>query len=430
MGTARDSSSRAAALCRDCLTVIDAPAGPARCPHCNSPRVVSHPELLHLSIAHLDCDAFYAAVEKRDDPGLADKPLIIGGDGPRGVVSTACYIARMSGVHSAMPMFKAKKLCPNAVIMPPNMKKYAEVGGQVRKLMRDTTPLVEPLSLDEAFLDLSGTERLHRRSPAETLAGLAKRVEQDIAITVSIGLSYNKFLAKLCSDLDKPRGFSVLGRAEAPAFLAARPVSNIWGVGRALNKRLQADGINLIGQLQTMDERDLMARYGSMGQRLWAFSRGKDSRTVDPDAPAKSISAETTFDRDITDLKTLDAVLWRLSEKVSQRLKAQDKAGNTITLKLKAKDFKQRTRSQQLPTATQLADVIYRQGRLLLEKEIDGTAFRLLGIGASGLTDDDLADAPDLLDPTGTRKAHLERTMDTVRAKFGGGAIRKGRGLS
>ncbi len=377
----------------------------------------------------MDCDAFYATVEKRDDPSLNDVPLIIGGRGSRGVVSTACYIARMSGVHSAMPMFKARKLCPDAVIMPPDMKKYSAVGRQVRALMLETTPLVEPLSLDEAFLDLSGTEALHDRSPAETLAYLSKRIEDEIGITVSIGLSYCKFLAKLCSDLDKPRGFSVVGENEAIAFLSPRPVSDIWGVGKALNKVLAKDGIHRIGQFLDFEERELMARYGSMGRRLWRFARGEDKRRVNPLSRAKSISAETTFNRDIKDPDELFARLWPLCEKVAHRLKTANKAGKTIVLKLKTAGFNTRTRNQALADPTQLAEVLYRAAKPLLAKEADGTAFRLIGIGASNLVDGSDADPADIFNPRGGKMADIERAMDTVRDRFGDKAIQKGRGF-
>ncbi|OYX85330.1 MAG: DNA polymerase IV, partial [Azorhizobium sp. 35-67-5] len=276
-------------FCRDCL----ADAGPApRCQACGSPRLVRHPKIDSLSVAHVDCDAFYAAVEKRDDPSLADVPVIIGG-GVRGVVSTCCYIARISGVRSAMPMYKAKALCPNAVIVKPNMAKYAAVGRQVRALMQELTPLVEPLSIDEAFLDLTGTERLHRLSPARVLARFAARVESEIGITISVGLAANKFLAKTASDLDKPRGYSVLGLEEAPAFLAPRPVTFIWGVGPAFGAKLARDGFPLIGDLQRADEKDLARRYGAEGLRLWKLARGLDARIVTPDREAKSVSAET-----------------------------------------------------------------------------------------------------------------------------------------
>ena len=414
-------------FCRDCY----APAheGATRCPACHRPRLKFHPELHALSIAHLDCDAFYAAVEKRDDPALRDKPLIIGG-GKRGVVSTCCYIARIRGVRSAMPMFKALAACPEAVVLPPDMAKYAKVGREVRQLMQELTPLVEPLSIDEAFLDLSGTERLHHGSPALSMARLVNRIEREIGITVSVGLSHNKFLAKIASDLDKPRGFSVIGRAETIDFLAGKPVSLIWGVGKAFETKLARDGITRISQLQRMEENDLMARYGSMGSRLWRLARGLDVRTVEPSQGAKSISAETTFTEDISDAAALDRALWPLCEKVARRAKAAGLSGATVVLKLKTADFRTRTRNQTLHDPTQLADVIYRTAAPLLAKEATGTRFRLLGIGIAQLAPADLADPPDMLDPAATRRARAERAMDRLRAKFGDKSIGKGRGLS
>ncbi len=414
------------AFCRDCLARCE-PAM-SRCPQCNSPRVLKHPELDDLSIAHMDCDAFYAAIEKRDNPELADKPLIIGG-GRRGVVSTACYIARTYGVGSAMPMFKALRACPNAVVMKPDMEKYAAVGKQIRNMMRDLTPMVEPLSLDEAFLDLTGTERLHHKTPAMAMANLALVIEREIGITVSVGLSYNKFLAKMSSDFDKPRGFSVIGQKEAVAFLAEQPVSRIWGVGKSFGKSLARHGITKIGQLQKKDEKWLVERFGAMGLRLYHLSRGEDRRTVKNRQGAKSISSETTFNTDIADGATLSSMLWRLSEKVSRRAKSSGYAGKTVVLKLKTADFKIRTRSKTLSDPTQLADVIYRIADELLQKEIDGTQYRLLGVGISSLTAGDVADQPNLLDPAAERRAKAERAMDSLKEKFGTEAIKLGRAI-
>ena len=316
-------------FCRDCL--IEQKAEARRCRTCGSPRLLRHKELYDLTLAHIDCDAFYATIEKRDNPELIDKPVIIGG-GKRGVVSTACYIARISGVRSAMPMFKALELCPDAVVIPPNMEKYVTVGRQVRAMMEDLTPLVQPLSIDEAFLELAGTQRLHHDPPARILARFAKRVENEIGISISVGLSYCKFLAKVASDLQKPRGFSVIGREEALEFLAPRPVTTIWGVGRAFNASLEADGIRTIGQLQTMEESDLMRRYGSMGQRLYRLARGMDEREVHPNEAAKSVSAETTFFDDIGRHEDLVPILRGLSEKVSTRLKKHGIASLWICL--------------------------------------------------------------------------------------------------
>ena len=417
-----------AALCRDCASPLAADQS-RRCPACGSPRLIAHRELDQLAIAHIDCDAFYASVEKRDDPGLRDKPVIVGG-GRRGVVSAACYVARIYGVRSAMPMFKALKLCPQAVVIHPNMRKYQAVGREVRRLMLESTPLVEPLSIDEAFLDLSGTERLHHGSPARTLVRLARRIEAEIGVTVSIGLSYNKFLAKVASDLDKPRGFSVIGRAEARDFLARRPVGLIWGVGKALQQGLEQDGIRMIGQLTELEERDLVARYGAIGRRLARFARGEDERVVEPASPAKSISAETTFDQDLASPAALQGELWPLCETVAARLKRAGLASRTVTLKLKGADFRGLTHSRTLSAPTQLAEVLFRAALPLLQAEARGRLYRLIGIGASGLGPAADADPPDLLDPEAGRQAKVERAIDAVRAKLGGDAIVKGRAFT
>ncbi|WP_420409068.1 DNA polymerase IV [Hoeflea sp.] len=412
-----------AGFCRDCL----APARPGgrRCHACGSPRVVRHGELDTLTLAHVDCDAFYAAVEKRDNPELADKPVIIGG-GKRGVVSTCCYIARIHGVRSAMPMFKALDACPDAIVISPDMEKYARVGRQVRQMMEELTPLVQPISIDEAFLDLSGTERLHKDTAARTLARFASRVETEIGITVSVGLSYCKFLAKVASDLDKPRGFSVIGKAEALDFLEPRPVTLIWGVGKAFAATLERDGIRTIGQLQKMEQEALMRRYGVMGKRLYHLARGEDDRTVHPNEGAKSVSAETTFNEDLSRAEDLVPVLRRLSEKVSARLKASDVAGHTVVLKLKTADFKSRTRNFKLEDPTVLADRIFRTGMHLLDKELGTDRFRLLGIGVSELTDAARADPPDLVDPAAARRAVAESAIDKVRQKFGKDIVETG----
>jgi len=415
-------------LCRKCLAESAEPPVDGRCPRCGSRRVVSHMELDQLSIAHIDCDAFYANIEKRDRPELRDKPVIVGG-GRRGVVSAACYVARIYGVRSAMPMFKALEACPDAVVIPPDMAKYRAVGHRIREMMRAVTPLVEPLSIDEAFLDLTGTEALHGGPPARTLAVLARRIETELALTASIGLSYNKFLAKIASDLDKPRGFAVIGRAEALDFLAERPVSIIWGVGKALERRLARDGIHKVGDLRRVDEARLLARYGTVGRRLYRFAQGEDGRRVDPDAPTKSISAETTFERDLSALDPLLAQLWPLCETVARRLKRTGLAGRGVTLKLKTADFQLLTRSRRLGDPSCLAEIVYRAAAALLEQEADGRRFRLIGVGAHDLVDAALADPPDLLDPARLRQSQVERAIDLVRAKLGHRAIRRGRTL-
>ncbi len=420
MSTPAPDLSRPTCFCRDCLSDLDIAA--RRCSECGSPRLVRHHALASLTLAHIDCDAFYATVEKRDNPQLADKPVIIGG-GKRGVVSAACYISRTFGVRSAMPMFKALALCPSATVIRPDMAKYVRVSRQVRHAMQALTPLVEPLSIDEAFLDLFGTERVHGMIPAKVLARFAREVEHNIGITVSVGLSSNKFLAKIASDLDKPRGYAALDAAEARAMLADRPVGFIFGVGPATQERLLQRGFRTIADLQRADEIELMKQFPTEGRRLWQLARGIDDRRVVPDRGAKTISSETTFETDIRDFATLEKTLWRLSEKVSSRLKTSDLAGITITLKLKTADFKQRTRSQSIHAPTQLATKIFAISREMLAKEIDGTAFRLMGTGVSALRPGSQADDTDMLD---RRSAHAERAIDSLRKKFGHAAVIRG----
>ena len=413
------------ALCRDCLTWQPLEASSNRCSKCGSPRIVRHAEIRKLAIAHIDCDAFYASVEKRDNPELANKPVIIGG-GKRGVVSTACYVARIRGVHSAMPMFKALDACPDAVVIRPNMEKYVAVGKEIRTMMRTLTPQVEPLSIDEAFLDLNGTQRLHGACPAEVLAGFVREVEEKLDLTISVGLSYCKFLAKVASDMNKPRGFSVVGEEEALAFLRTQPVSIVWGVGKVTQAMLARDGIRDLATVQDMEESQLVKRYGSMGLHLSRLANGKDSRNVTPSSGMKSVSAETTFFDDISEEENLLPILRSLSEKVSARLKKSHIAGQTVVLKLKTADFKSRTRNRQIPDPTQLADRIFRTGSDLLKRELDGTKFRLLGIGVSTLGPDENADPDDLVDVDSSKRASAERAIDSVRGKFGNKAVEYG----
>ncbi|KDB04648.1 DNA polymerase IV [Defluviimonas sp. 20V17] len=391
--------------------------------------MLAHPELFDLSIAHMDCDAFYASVEKRDDPGLRDQPVIIGG-GKRGVVSTACYIARIRGVRSAMPMFQALKLCPEAVVIRPRMARYVEVSRAVRAMMEEMTPAIEPLSLDEAFLDLTGTARLHGAPPAVMLARLVKRMEAELGISGSIGLSHNKFLAKVASDLDKPRGFAVIGRGETQAFLKEQPVRLIWGVGAAGQEALERAGIRTIADLLRWDRKELVARFGQMGDRLWHLARGEDNRRVSRDAPVKSISKETTFFEDTAERDLLDGHLWRLAEQVSDRAKAKELAGGTVVLKLRRANFSLLSRRQTLREPTQMADRIYRIARGLMDHVAEPGPFRLIGVGIADLVPAARADLTgDLLDPEAARRARAEQATDVIRKKFGADAIVKGRSL-
>jgi len=413
-------------MCRDCFALFGAAR---RCPECRSPRVLTHPELTTLSIAHMDCDAFYASVEKRDNPAIRDKPVIIGG-GRRGVVSTACYIARIKGVHSAMPMFKALKLCPEAVVIRPRISAYVEISRQIRAFMMELTPAIEPLSLDEAFLDLTGTEKLHGAPPAVMMARLVKRMQDELGISGSVGLSHNKFLAKLASDLDKPKGFSIIGKAETESFLAPLPIKKIWGAGKVTQTALIKDGIRTFADLRRRDRKVLVDRFGTMGDRLWHLSRGMDYRRVNASAPVKSISKETTFDLDTSDPDLLDGHIWRLAEQVADRAKAKDQMGRVVTLKVKQSNHKNLTRRITLSDPTQVADVIYTHAKLLLKSVIDKAPFRLIGVGISTLSNvEDIHSMGNFLDPDAGRREQVERAADTIKKKFGKDAILKGRAL-
>ena len=411
------------AFCRDCFCEGEAPA--PRCPACGSPRVVAHAELDRLAIAHMDCDAFYASVEKRDRPELRDRPVIVGG-GKRGVVTTACYIARISGVRSAMPMFKALKACPDAVVIKPDFNKYRTESRRILGMAAELTPLVQNLSLDEAWLDLSGTERLHGAAPAVTLGRLQARIEAETGLTVSIGLSANKFLAKIASDLDKPRGFSVIGGEEAERFLAPRPVSILPGVGPAMGASLQKAGFRTVGGLARAEPRDLAARWGAHGLRLFELAHGRDARHVDPDQGRKGISAETTFEEDLVALGALEDKLAPLCERVARQARAAGVAGRTVTLKLRATDFRIVTRRRTLPVATQTAKTLFAVGRELLTKEAGQKPWRLIGIGLAELVD--AASAADDFFAAEERRARAsEGALDALRQRFGADAVTSGR---
>jgi DNA polymerase-4 len=413
-------------FCRDCLTDFNAEgATPARCPRCGSPRILDAARAAGLTIAHIDCDAFYASIEKRDDPPLADKPLIVGGGGRRGVVSTCCYIARTFGVRSAMPMARALSLCPHAVVRKPDMAKYARVGREIRERMQRLTPLVEPLSIDEAFLDLTGCEGVHGAPAAPTLARFAHEIERDVGVTVSVGLSDCKFLAKLASDLDTPRGFSVVAREEALALLAPMSVGKLWGVGKVAEERLVRQGFKTIGDLQRLDE-PAAARLGDDGRRLWRLARGIDERRVTPDRETKSISSETTFEDDVSDRAELTRVLLAHCERVAARLRKAGLAAGSVTLKLRAPDFKLRTRTRSGFAPTQMAPRLFAAARALLQAQPRGEAYRLIGVGAGDLKPASEADQADLLEGDRGREKAREAAIDALRDKFGAAAIQRG----
>ena len=411
------------AFCRDCFWTGDEPL--RRCPACASPRMVAHEELDRLAIAHMDCDAFYASVEKRDRPELRDRPVIVGG-GKRGVVTTCCYIARISGVRSAMPMFKALKACPEAVVIKPDFAKYKAESKRILGMAGDLTPLIQNLSLDEAWMDLSGTERLHGSIPALTLAKLQARIEAETGLTVSIGLAPNKFLAKIASDLDKPRGFSVVGQAEAEAFLGPRKVTILPGVGPAMAASLEKAGYRTVGDLGRADPKDLVAHWGAHGLRLAQLATGRDARPVNPNEARKGISAETTFEHDLTRLTDLEDKLAPLCEKVARQARAGGVAGRVVTLKLRTTDFRIVTRRRTLPVPTQTAKTLFAVGRELLAKEATGRPWRLVGVGVADLVEAATAEA-DFFAGDERKALAGERTLDQLRARFGADAVTSGR---
>ena len=413
-------------LCRDCDNQVSETT--EACPTCGSVRVISHPDIETLSIAHIDCDAFFAAIEKRDNPDLKHKPVIVGG-GKRGVVTTCCYIARLNGVRSAMPMFKALKACPEAVVVPPRRDAYSEASRQIRKKFETLTPKVQMLSVDEGFLDLSGTTRVSKGFPAQSLSRLAREIEADIGITISIGLSENKFLAKTASELDKPRGFAMIAQSEAEALLAPKLVDFLHGVGKQLAKKLDRDGYRLVSDLQAAEARDLIRRYGETGLWLHQRSHGIDNRPVRTDGLRKSVSAERTFNTDITSLAILEDRLWEVCEESATRAKRHSVEGSTITLKLKTKDFRTLTRSITLPASTNLANAMFRVTKPLLERECQaGRSYRLIGIGLSHLQDARW-DTRDLIDPGIEKRAKAERASDAARSKFGNASVVTGRAI-
>ena len=414
------------ALCRDCLLVSEAKA--QLCPACGGGRLVRHQSLLRLTIAHIDCDAFYASVEKRDRPELQARPVIVGG-GTRGVVTAACYVARLYGVKSAMPMFKALRACPDAVVIKPDFPKYVAASRHVRSLMQELTPLVQPLSIDEAVLDLAGTETLHGAAPAVVLARFASAVERRIGVTVSIGLAANRLMAKIAAGRGKPRGFTVIDAEEAASLLAPEPVRLLPGIGAAQARKLQTLGITRLGHLQMLSRQEAARKLGDDGPALVARARGEDVRLVDPAREAKSVSAETTFDRDLAAVTELERHLWRLCEKLARRLKQHELAAGGVVLKLKTARFALRTRAARLPSPTVLPDRLFDAARALLVKEATGTAFRLIGIGANPLVAGVAADLGDLADPTTPRRAAAQAAIDALRGRFGEAVIARGRSL-
>lgn len=417
-------------LCRDCPGLfIPAPGTVAtHCPVCGSRRLVSHPELTSLTIAHIDCDAFFASIEKRRHPELASQPLLVGGTGERGVVSTACYIARLSGVHSAMPMRQARELCPDAVVLPPDLPAYREAAVKIRELMLSLTPLVEVRSIDEAALDLSGTEKMHHAPACVTLARLALAVERSVGVTISVGLALNPLMAKMAASIDKPRGFGVIGH-EAPEWLAEKPLRFLAGIGKAQEQTLNRLGFVRLGGLAALSDDEAFCLLGPRGPGLAARARGEDRHRVTPFREAKSVSTERTFSTDIRDVTVLKRELWELCEQLAARLRRKDVAITGLSLKLRTGSFQTITRSATFRSPTVLPDKIYAAAEKLMIAETGKEAFRLIGVGSGGLTPLDQADPPDLADTKSRERVAIQDSIETLRAKFGTGIIQRGRSL-
>ncbi len=416
---------RVEGLCRDCRSDVEPTV--RTCPSCRSARLIFHPSLHRLAVAHMDCDAFFAAVEKRDDPALTSRPVIVGG-GKRGVVSTCCYIARSYGVRSAMPMFQALKACPEAVVLRPRMDAYVQEAKRIRTLMHELTPLVETVSIDEAYLDLSGTETLHKASPARLMMELQARIEAEMGLTVSIGIASNRFLAKLASEADKPRGFFALSELDAPGWLAARPVSIIGGVGRALTERLAREGIVRISDLQAISRETLVRRHGELGRRLYDRAWGRDATPITPGGERRSVSSETTFGQDTADAPFLEDALYGLCDQTATRAKMLGVEGRVVTLKLKTSRFQTVTRRRTLVSSTQLARILFQTSLHLLRAEPSGVSYRLMGVGLSDLSPA-AGDSLDLAEPASLKRAAAERAADRVRSRFGRGSATTGRGM-
>lgn len=421
-------------LCRDCFHYWEDNLLTESCPGCYSEKLLKHLELFSLDVAHLDCDSFYTSVEKRDDPKISSLPVIVGRR-ERGVVAAACYVARIYGVRSGMAMFQALRLCPNAHVISPNMDKYKVASHGVRRAMREVTAKIEPVSIDEAYLDLSDNAALHNEPACVSLVRLVDTISRTEKITVSIGLSYNKFLSKLASDLDKPKGFYVIGRVEARSFLSKLPVRKLWGVGPSAVIKMTQHGYMTIGHVQDAKLEDLMRIFGKSGYGFYLFANGEDNRKFGLESKTKSVSAETTFLEDLSSLDDLLAALESLSEQVAKRLRLQNLSGRVVVIKLKDSNFRNATRSKKYGKSfTDKVEIREAAEQLLLHywdsvgrsKLLKVRGFRLLGVGISDLVGE-ADDVHDMFDFSNTEpirsKSELVRVIEEIKIKFGEGAI-------
>lgn len=382
-------------------------------------------------ILHVDMDAFYASVEERENPALVGKPVIVGGSAEsRGVVAAANYEARKYGVHSAMASTRAKRLCPQAIVIRPRMDLYAEVSDQVRAIFERFTPLIEPLSLDEAFLDATPSESLFGSS-AEIGRQIKRLIREELRLVASVGVAPNKFLAKIASDLRKPDGFVQVDAERIQEFLDPLPVGRIWGVGKVTGKVFEKLAISTIGELRQLSADTLQQLFGASGEHYWRLARGLDERRVVPDRESKSVSHETTFAEDISDGEILHAWLVELAEQVARRLRRHDIQGRTVELKIRFADFKTITRSVTLPQPTNVTQELLAAGAELLATRLpkDHLPVRLLGFGVSGLDRPRAVQQQLFADPLRERHQQLDRVTDQIAEKFGRKAIRRSTGL-
>ncbi len=380
-------------------------------------------------ILHIDMDAFFASVEQHDRPELKGKCVLVARDTDRGVVTTASYEARKFGVHSAMPVFQARKLCPQAVYIPPRKGRYGEVSRQIMSLLSEFSPLVEPVSIDEAFVDISGCGRLHG-SPAETAETIKNRIFEATGLTCSVGIAPNKFLAKIASDMNKPDGLFAIMPDEMSAFIKTLPIRKVSGVGKQTRKILETLSIETLGDVQKYSEPFLIGRLGKFGSRLASLAAGIDPSPVIPHTPAKSISSEHTLSRDTADKQELKRYLQSQSEEVGRQLRKADLRARTVTLKVKDADFKIVTRSRTLSVPTQSSETIIKSATLLLDAYQLNKKIRLIGVGASGLVSGRTPVQQDLFDGPVKQNAaweKIDKTMDAIASKFGPESIRKGK---
>ncbi|HEU4365767.1 MAG TPA: DNA polymerase IV [Candidatus Krumholzibacteria bacterium] len=386
------------------------------------------------AIIHVDMDAFYASVEIMDDPSLAGKPVIVGGPAEaRGVVAAASYEARKFGVHSAMSAHRARKLCPHGVFITARMSRYAEISNRIHAILQDYTPLIEPISIDEAFLDVTASRALFGGGE-EIGRAIKRRIREEIGLVASVGVAPNKYLAKLASDLEKPDGFVVIVQEEAEVLLAPLPVWRLWGVGKVTGQALAKAGVATIGELARMPDARLEAIAGSYAPRLKQLARGVDDRPVVPDADARSIGAENTFARDMAAADRLRAELDLLSERVASRARAEGTPGHTVHLKARYADFTTVTRAMTLPEPTFDSIVIRDAARELLEQRLDrrGRPLRLLGVSLSNLvhaeemTRDLFSETTQAKRETSSRNRTLDAVMDRLKERFGSGIVGRG----